>query len=97
MRVCHEIEGAHVWDVAFRGSQAVLVTEMGKPWGEATSCTWCGKCVAVCPTGALTYHGRAVGEMQHQTDIVIRLAKARRSGEWIDPDWVDGPVGGEVR
>lgn len=96
VRVCHEIEGAHVWDVAYRGAQAVLVAEMGKPWGEAQSCTWCGKCVAVCPTGALSYQGSAVGEMQHQTEIVIRLAKARQSGEWIDPNWMDEPVGEEV-
>lgn len=85
VRVCHEIEGAHVWDIAYRGADAILVAEMGKPWGEATSCTWCGKCVAVCPTGALAYQGRAVGEMVHQTDIVIRLATARQHGEWIDP------------
>jgi hypothetical protein len=39
----------------------------------------------VCPTGALAYQGRAVGEMVHQTDIVIRLATARQHGEWIDP------------
>ena len=60
---------------------------------QVEDCIECGHCVAVCPTGALTYQGRAVGEMEHQTDIVIRLAKARQSGEWIDPDW----VGGEVR
>jgi bidirectional [NiFe] hydrogenase diaphorase subunit len=92
VRVCHEIEGAHVWDIAYRGAEAMLVTEMNKPWGESMSCTWCGKCVAVCPTGSLAYQGRAVGEMQHQTDIVIRLATARNKGEWIDPSEL-----GEVR
>ena len=44
VRVCDEIEGAHVWDVAYRGAQAILVTEGNVPWGEATSCTRCGKC-----------------------------------------------------
>ena len=90
VRVCHEIEGAHVWDIAYRGSEAVLVTGMDQPWGEVNSCTWCGKCVAVCPTGALAYQGRAVGEMEHQTDIVIRLANARNRGEWIDPADLEG-------
>ena len=70
VRVCDEIEGAHVWDVAGRGSGAHLVAELGKPWGEATSCTWCGKCVAVCPTGALHHQGRSVGEMRHDPDLV---------------------------
>jgi len=86
VRVCHEIEGAHVWDIAYRGADAVLVTELGKPWGESTSCTWCGKCVTVCPTGALAYQGTAVGEMEHDTRIPVLLSLARRKGEWIDPE-----------
>jgi bidirectional [NiFe] hydrogenase diaphorase subunit len=85
VRVCDEVEGAHVWDIASRGHQAVLVTELGGPWGESTSCTWCGKCVAVCPTGALFYQGSAVGEMRHSPDLVGRLMKARSDHEWIEP------------
>ncbi|MDY7101796.1 MAG: bidirectional hydrogenase complex protein HoxU [Actinomycetota bacterium] len=85
VRVCDEIEGAHVWDVAARGQQAELVTGMHQPWGEVPSCTWCGKCVAVCPTGALSYQGRAVGEMRHDPAMIGRLAAARERGEWLDP------------
>lgn len=88
VRVCDEIEGAHVWDIAFRGADAELVAELGKPWGESTSCTWCGKCVAVCPTGAMAYQGKAVGEMQHHANVVIRLATARTKGQWLDPEEV---------
>jgi bidirectional [NiFe] hydrogenase diaphorase subunit len=33
---------------------------MGIPWGESPTCTSCGKCVQVCPTGALFEKGRAV-------------------------------------
>ncbi len=86
VRVCDEIEGAHVWDVAYRGADAVLVTELDKPWGESKSCTWCGKCVIVCPTGALSYQGKAVGEMQRDVSLIIRLATARNRGEWLDPE-----------
>lgn len=86
VRVCDEIEGAHVWDIGLRGQHAELVTELDRPWGEATSCTWCGKCVAVCPTGSLSYQGTAVGEMQHDPSMIARLAAARRHGEWIDPE-----------
>lgn len=88
VRVCDEIEGAHVWDVAKRGSSSEVVTELNKPWGESTSCTWCGKCVGVCPTGALFYQGRAVGEMTHDPDVIRRLAVARSRGEWLDPEAV---------
>lgn len=85
VRVCDEIEGAHVWDIAGRGSDARLVAELGKPWGDAQSCTWCGKCVATCPTGALFYQGRAVGEMRHEPHMVARLVAARRDHQWIAP------------
>jgi bidirectional [NiFe] hydrogenase diaphorase subunit len=35
---------------------------MGIPWGESTTCTSCGKCVQVCPTGALFEKGRSIAE-----------------------------------
>jgi bidirectional [NiFe] hydrogenase diaphorase subunit len=86
VRVCDEIEGAHVWDVAGRGRDAHLVAELGKPWGESESCTACGKCVAVCPTGALHHQGDAVGEMRHDPALVARLVAARRDHEWLPPE-----------
>lgn len=86
VRVCHEIEGAHVWDIAGRGAEAEMITGLNQPWGDVPSCTWCGKCVAVCPTGALAYQGKAVGEMVHSADMIRRLAVARQRGEWLDPE-----------
>ena len=62
VRVCDEIEGAHTWDVMGRGLDARVVTDLGTPWGESSTCTSCGKCVQVCPTGALFEKGRAVAE-----------------------------------
>jgi bidirectional [NiFe] hydrogenase diaphorase subunit len=60
VRTCAEVEGAHVWDMAGRGIQTRLVSELQRPWGESTTCTSCGKCVQVCPTGALFEKGRSV-------------------------------------
>jgi bidirectional [NiFe] hydrogenase diaphorase subunit len=62
VRVCGEIEGAFTWDVMGAGIDARVVTDMGTPWGESTTCTSCGKCVQVCPTGALFEKGRAIAE-----------------------------------
>jgi bidirectional [NiFe] hydrogenase diaphorase subunit len=52
VRVCAEVEGAHVWDVAGRGINSMVITDLHEDWGSST-CTRCGKCVQVCPTGAL--------------------------------------------
>ncbi|HSV74198.1 MAG TPA: bidirectional hydrogenase complex protein HoxU, partial [Chthonomonadales bacterium] len=60
VRACAEIEGAHVWNVAGRGIRSLLVSELKRPWGEATTCTTCGKCVQACPTGAMAEKGWGV-------------------------------------
>ena len=35
VRVCDEIEGAHTWDVAGRGRNSRVITDLNQPWGEA--------------------------------------------------------------
>jgi bidirectional [NiFe] hydrogenase diaphorase subunit len=62
VRVCAEIEGAHTWGIKDSGLGERVVTDMGTPWGESVTCTSCGKCVQVCPTGALFEKGRSVAE-----------------------------------
>ena len=62
VRVCDEVEQAHTWDVAGRGAESLIVSDLGTPWGISTTCTSCGKCVQVCPTGALFEKGRSVAE-----------------------------------
>jgi bidirectional [NiFe] hydrogenase diaphorase subunit len=52
VRVCAEIEGAHIWDVMGRGTNSIVITDLNDEWGKS-ACTRCGKCVQVCPTGAL--------------------------------------------
>ena len=52
VRVCAEIEGAHVWDVMGRGINSLIISDLHQDWGTS-ACTRCGKCVQVCPTGAL--------------------------------------------
>ena len=84
VRVCAEVEGAAVWEIAERGGNSRLVAEMDVPWGEASSCTSCGKCVLVCPTGALSFKGSAIGEMRHDPEVVAFLARAREEEEWLD-------------
>ena len=57
VRICDELEGVHTWDLGGRGVGTRVITDMAIPWGESITCTSCGKCVQVCPTGALFRKG----------------------------------------
>ena len=77
VRVCAELEGAHVWDVTSRGIHARITSEMNESWGQSTGCTNCGKCVQACPTGALAEKGFAVEEMVKKLGTITGLAQRR--------------------
>jgi bidirectional [NiFe] hydrogenase diaphorase subunit len=77
VRVCDEVEGAHTWDVMGRGTDARVITDLAQPWGASESCTNCGKCVNVCPTGALFEKGKAVSEIVKRLDLVPSLLTMR--------------------
>jgi bidirectional [NiFe] hydrogenase diaphorase subunit len=77
IRVCGEVEGAHTWDMMGRGIRSCVITDLHQPWGTSETCTSCGKCVQVCPTGALFEKGKAVGEMTKHSSFLITLAKLR--------------------
>jgi len=78
VRVCDEIEGAHTWDVMGRGADARVITDLNTPWGASESCTSCGKCVGVCPTGALVQKGKSVAEMAKERRFLPYLTIMRR-------------------
>jgi bidirectional [NiFe] hydrogenase diaphorase subunit len=82
VRVCDEIEGAHTWDVANRGAFARLITDLAQPWGKSDSCTSCGKCVNVCPTGALFEKERAATGIRKNRDFLTYIKNAREKKQW---------------
>lgn len=76
-RVCGEVEGAHTWGVMGRGLECRVITDLNEPWGESETCTSCGKCVQVCPTGALFLKGKAVAEMSKRREFLPYLRTMR--------------------
>jgi bidirectional [NiFe] hydrogenase diaphorase subunit len=78
VRVCDEIEGAHTWDVLGRGVNARVITDLNQPWGTSESCTKCGKCVHMCPTGALSEKGKSVAEMSKRKQFLPYLSLMRK-------------------
>lgn len=81
VRVCDEIEGAHTWDVMGRGIEATVITDLNEPWGASQSCTTCGKCVQICPTGALFEKGKSVAEMAKKREFLPYLTSMRGNGK----------------
>ncbi|OQY48673.1 MAG: bidirectional hydrogenase complex protein HoxU [Anaerolineaceae bacterium 4572_78] len=82
MRACDEIEGSHVWDISGRGIDSMVITGLNMPWGESDVCTKCGKCVQVCPTGALSKKGSSVAEMKKDPVCLRWVLDGRQKGIW---------------
>ena len=83
VRVCHEVEGAHTWDIAGRGIECTIIADLNQPWGTSESCTSCGKCVLVCPTGALFDKGATISEMEKKRNFLQYIVTARKKKEWV--------------
>jgi bidirectional [NiFe] hydrogenase diaphorase subunit len=82
VRVCDEVEGAHTWDLMGRGINSRVISDLNQPWGASDSCTSCGKCVQVCPTGALFAKGATVAEMTKQHDFLHWILQGREKKQW---------------
>jgi formate dehydrogenase major subunit len=100
VRTCDEVEGVHTLDVSNRGIKNLIVVDMNQKFGESTSCTSCGACVANCPTGALfdksaAFRGPLASCQQVTTTctecpvgcgLKVYIKESRVVNVWGDPD-----------
>lgn len=71
--VCNEIQTVGVLSAMNRGFNTIIGPAFDLPMSE-TKCTFCGQCVAVCPTGALTevnYVSKVWDAINDKNKIVI--------------------------
>lgn len=79
--MCNEVQTVGVLSAINRGFDVVVAPAFNLDWIN-TSCTYCGQCVAVCPTGALTERS----DIQHvwralanpNRHVVVQVAPAVR-------------------
>jgi predicted molibdopterin-dependent oxidoreductase YjgC len=63
VKVCDEVEGVGAIDFAYRGFKSKICP----PYEKDLDCEFCGQCIAVCPTGALT--GKSWKQRGRQKDV----------------------------
>lgn len=71
IRVCAEKVGTHTLDLQKRGWNATIVSDLGRKLGESDTCTTCGACAQVCPTGTITLREFAYRGRRKDCDSVV--------------------------
>ncbi len=81
-RGCSWVKNNNVIGIAEKGYQARIVFDLDQPMAES-NCVSCGECAASCPTGALTFTTKFLGE---QASRVERELFVHQKDGWIvDP------------
>ena len=79
--MCHDVQTVGVYSGTHRSLEAVVSTAFDYPMLD-TSCTFCGQCISVCPTGALTQTSH-IGEVWDAINdpekvVIVQTAPAVR-------------------
>lgn len=80
--MCNEVQTVGVLSAINRGFDAVVSPAFEMPLNDSV-CTFCGQCVAVCPTGALSGHNHTWSVVEALADpekvVVVQTAPAVRA------------------
>jgi iron-only hydrogenase group A len=89
VRLCSEIQGVSAIDFANRGFNTIVTTAYNSPVNSSI-CTYCGQCINVCPTAALSekyYTVELFKELSDERKLkIVQIAPAVRAaiGEAFD-------------
>lgn len=79
--MCNEVQTCNIYSAVDRGFETVVSPAFGLPMLD-TMCTFCGQCVSVCPTAALTQvsHVSKIWEVLGDPDkhVIVQTAPAIR-------------------
>lgn len=75
IRACSELAGHNVLDLGKRGAESRIIADLNVPFGEST-CTSCGTCLQVCPTGALFDRKAAYMGRNYQCQTIKSVCSA---------------------
>jgi NADH-quinone oxidoreductase subunit G len=79
--MCNTVQTVGVYSAVHRGFETTIGTAFDNPMID-TACTFCGQCVSVCPTGALTQVNNTVGVWSALNDpdkfVIVQTAPAVR-------------------
>lgn len=97
---CNEVQTCRVLSAVGRGFEVVVSTAFNLPQNQ-TACTYCGQCVSVCPTAALTgisYIDEVWSAINNpEKTVIVQTAPAVRVGLSEEFDLPDGePITGKL-
>jgi formate dehydrogenase major subunit len=91
VRICAEVQGPGVLGYIYRGFVTYVAPELGESLTK-TECEACGKCIEVCPVGALVPRNLNYKLNPHQTDRITQNCGLCSNGCEIDINIQSGRI-----
>jgi len=71
IRTCKEVVGACSLGLEKRGWVTNIISDLGKEFGDSSTCVSCGACAQACPTGTITVREQAYRGRRKDCDKIV--------------------------